>query len=76
MPSVRVVVQQLADVGAHQRGRAAVPVPELGPEAVMDQLTVMVYDVFAAGPPEPATGTLPAQLAQVTRLLTDLRRSL
>lgn len=76
MPSVRVVVQQLADLGAQRRGRAAVPVPELGPEAVMDQLTVMVFDVFAAGPAESAEAAMAAQSTQAARLLTDLRRSL
>jgi hypothetical protein len=61
-------VQQLADVGAQRRGQAPVPVPELGPEAVMDQLTVMVYDAFAARP-----GADPAPVAAT---LANLRRTL
>jgi hypothetical protein len=67
MPSVRAVVQQLADAGAHQRGRTVAVVPQLGPEAVMDQLTVMVYDAFVTGPAEPS---------DVAGLLGSLRRSL
>ncbi len=74
MPSVRVVVQQLADLGV--RGGIPTPVPQLGPEAVMDQLTVMVYDAFAKGPADAAGAQEPARPAQVGRLLADLRRTL
>ncbi len=56
MPRVRVLLDDLA-------GRA---VPDLGPAAVMDQLTVLVYDASEAGGD-------PADLA--TRL-AGLRRDL
>ena len=55
MPRVRLFLDDLA-----RR-----PVPDLGPEVAMDQLTVLVYDACTAGQP----GDL------VTRL-GDLRRSL
>jgi hypothetical protein len=68
MPSVRAVVQSLADRVARARGVAPHPVPDLGPAAVMDQLSVMVFDVFRAQP-----GTDPAvvadELAGIRRLL-------
>ena len=68
MPSVRLVVQRLADAGAGLRGREPQPVPQLGPAVVMDQLTVMVHDLFAAAPQ-----TDPAAVAGT---LADLRRTL
>lgn len=68
MPSVRVLVQSLADRVAEARGVAAHPVPDLGPAAVMDQLTVMVFDVFRAEP-----GTDPTQVAAE---LAGIRRAL
>jgi len=68
MPHVRLVVQQLAALGARLGGRPAQPVPELGPAAVMNQLTVMVHDVFAAQPD--------ADPAPVADALVALRRSL
>ncbi len=49
MPVVRPVVQELADAVADLEGRARVDVPDLGPRAVMDQLTVMTYDAMQAG---------------------------
>jgi hypothetical protein len=49
MPVVRTVVQELADAVADLEGRGRVDVPELGPRAVMDQLTVMTYDAAQAG---------------------------
>jgi hypothetical protein len=48
-PAVRPVVQQLADAVADVEGRPRVPVPDLGPGVVMDQLTVMVFDAAEAG---------------------------
>jgi hypothetical protein len=48
-PAVRPVVQQLADAVADVEGRPRVPVPDLGPGVVMDQLTVMVSDAAEAG---------------------------
>jgi hypothetical protein len=68
MPAARLVVQQLADLAAQRRGGPAEPVPELGPGSVMDQLTVMVHDVFAARPD--------ADPAPVVGALAGLRRSL
>jgi hypothetical protein len=59
MPRVRVLLEELA-------GRV---VPDLGPAAAMDQLTVLVYDACAAS----ARHTDAAGL--VTRL-ADLRREL
>ena len=50
MPSVRAVVQSLADRVARARGVAQKPVPDLGPAAVMDQLAVMVHDLFVTEP--------------------------
>ena len=62
-PAVRPVVQQLADAVADVEGRPRVPVPDLGPGVVMDQLTVMVFDAAEAG-------------LDPTAELRDLRRSL
>src|SRR3954465_4547229 len=50
MPSVRVLVQSLADRVAEARGAGPQQVPDLGPAAVMDQLTVMVFDLFLFQP--------------------------
>ena len=55
MPQVRDLLEDLA-------GRA---VPDLGPAAAMDQLTVLVYDVCEAG-----------QADGVQTRLADLRRAL
>jgi hypothetical protein len=49
MPAVQAVVQRLADAVADVDGRPPVPVPDLGPATVMDQLTVMVFDAAEAG---------------------------
>jgi hypothetical protein len=49
MPVVRPVVQGLADQVADLEERPHVPVPDLGPRVVMDQLTVTVYDAGQAG---------------------------
>jgi len=62
---VRELVQRLADEVAEAGGRDPWPVPDLGPAAVMDQLTVMVYDAVESG----FGATLADDLA-------DLRRSL
>ncbi|HEY6741324.1 MAG TPA: hypothetical protein VI110_03120, partial [Lapillicoccus sp.] len=43
------VVQALADTVAEADGRPPLPVPDLGPATVMDQLTVMVFDAARAG---------------------------
>src|SRR5829696_7589413 len=68
MPSVRVLVQSLADRSAGDRNPAGQPVPDLGPAVVMDQLAVMLYDLFQVRP-----GTDPAG---VTDELAGIRRSL
>jgi hypothetical protein len=68
MPSVSVHVQSLADRVAGARGVATQPVPDLGPAAVMDQLTVMVFDLFRAQP-----GADPTAVAEE---LAGIRRSL
>lgn len=65
MPSVRVLVQSLADRVAAARGVPALAVPDLGPAVVMDQLAVMVHDVLAAGAD-----------ADLEHRLADLRRAL
>jgi hypothetical protein len=49
MPAVQSEVQRLADAVADVDGRPPVPVPDLGPATVMDQLTVMVFDAAEAG---------------------------
>ena len=66
VPGAFTVVQDLADEVARTAGSPVLPVPELGPAALMDQLTVMVYDWRSAGLPE-------EELAQ---RLTALRRAL
>lgn len=58
MPAVRLVVQQLADRVAGARGAPPRDVPDLGPAVVMDQLAVMVHDLFVTRP-----GTDPATVA-------------
>lgn len=59
MPRVRLLLDDLAG--------AAGPVPDLGPAVVMDQLTVLVYDVCESG------GVATSPLAQ---RLGELRREL
>ena len=68
MPSVRVLVQSLADRVAGARGVDPQAVPDLGAAAVMDQLTVMVHDLFRAQPG--------ADAAAVAEELAGLRRAL
>jgi len=68
MPSVRAVVQSLADHVARARGVAPQPVPDLGPAAVMDQLAVMVHDLFVTEPD--------ADPAVVANALAGIRRAL
>lgn len=58
-PSVRSLLDDLAG----PRG----PVPDLGPAVLMDQLTVLVYDVCEAGG---------GATADLTSRLADLRREL
>ena len=68
MPSVSGLVQSLADRVAESRDVPSQLVPDLGPAVVMDQLTVMVHDLFRAEP-----GTDPAAVAEE---LAGIRRSL
>ncbi|MDN5768423.1 MAG: hypothetical protein L0H78_21770 [Humibacillus sp.] len=67
-PMVREVVQSLADDVAGCRGRPPSPVPDLGPATLMDQLQVMVFDLFDGRP-----DTNPALIAEQ---LSGIRRSL
>jgi len=48
---VRALVQSLADRAAQLGGIRSAFVPDLGPATLMDQLTVMVYDVSASSVP-------------------------
>jgi len=71
---VRALVQSLADRVAEDGGMPSSAVPDLGPAALMDQLTVMVYDASAAVTSRPqtsraATSTLAAVLASLRREL-------
>ncbi len=66
MPLTADLVQRLADDVAQFRGRPSVPVPNLGPAVLMDQLTVMVHDhCVAFGATRPGT--------RVTDLVNELR---
>ena len=62
---VRVLVQSLADRSAQLSGIPSAVVPDLGPATLMDQLTVMVYDVSASSTPS----TLEEDLASLRREL-------
>ena len=66
VPAVSALVQGLADAVADAEGRQHVPVPDLGPAVLMDQLRVMVYDWRTAGLDE----------EDLARRLTALRRVL
>ncbi|HEU5144629.1 MAG TPA: hypothetical protein VFT81_05585 [Dermatophilaceae bacterium] len=55
MPLARDLVQSLADRVAGLRGSVPLPVPDLGPAIVIEQLRVMVYDVCAADPEADST---------------------
>ncbi len=68
MPLTSALVQQLADRVAGLRGTPAAQVPDLGPATVMDQLTVMVYDLFATQPD--------AEVSDLVSELSGIRRSL
>jgi hypothetical protein len=46
---VHALAQDLADRVAAREGRASVPVPDLGPGVLVDQLRVLAYDATAAG---------------------------
>jgi hypothetical protein len=68
MPLVRDLVQSLADRVAGRRGRDPVPVPDLGPAIVIEQLRVLVYDACAADPTADPTD-LADELSGIRRAL-------
>lgn len=68
VPGVRELVQSLADEVASCRGEAPAPVPDLGPATLMNQLEVMVFDLFV-GQPE-------MNPVVVTERLSGIRRTL
>lgn len=49
VPAVAALVQELADAVADAEARPSVPVPDLGPAVLVDQLRVMVHDWRTAG---------------------------
>ena len=65
VPPVRALVQSLADRVSGARGSGMQQVPDLGPAALMDQLTVLVWDASAAG----VGADLEARLAALRRAL-------
>jgi hypothetical protein len=68
---VRALVQVLADGVAHATGVHASAIPDCGPAALMDQLTVMVYDASAAAGNSAAAGT-----STLVQDLASLRREM
>ncbi len=72
---VHALVQHLADGVAAANGLAPSAVPDCGPAALMDQLTVMVHDASAAGLTSAAGTSNPAASAAGTSTLaSDLAR--
>ena len=69
LATVRALVQRLADEAADAERRPHVLVPDLGPAAAMDQLTVVVVDAVAAGPSPAAADDVRARLRALRRLL-------
>jgi hypothetical protein len=67
---VSALVQSLADEVAEATGERSSAVPDCGPAALMDQLTVMVYDVSAATVASTRTLTLVHDLASLRRELS------
>lgn len=64
---LRELAQQLADEeAAAGRGGPAERIPDLGPAAALDQLTVLVYDASAAGQTAGLAGRLSAVRAALT----------
>jgi hypothetical protein len=74
VPQVRALVQSLADQVAQATGIQPQEVPDLGPATLMDQLTVLVYDISAAR--ARAAGASATQVAALTKDLATLRREL
>jgi len=88
---VRALVQSLADRAAQLSGIPSAVVPDLGPAALMDQLTVMVHDASVGrlvstpetSPPHPssaregsAPGTSRVAAPSLAADLANLRRQL
>lgn len=63
-PSVREVVQRLADEVAIATGLPPTEVPDLGPGVLMDQLRVMVHDYLAS---DLDPGAVAGRLTQLRR---------
>ncbi|MEP7368932.1 MAG: hypothetical protein ABI662_04705 [Dermatophilaceae bacterium] len=70
---VRVLVQSLADRVAEAIGVPSSVVPDLGPQTLMDQLTVMVYDASATTLTSDARATTLTSDARATTLTSDAR---
>ncbi len=68
VPGVRELVQSLADEVARCRGDSPTPVPDLGPATLLNQLEVMVFDLFVSQPETNPVG--------VTEQLSGIRRTL
>jgi hypothetical protein len=65
MPLLRRLVEDLTDRWADELGRPLPAVPDLGPAAVVDQLTVVVWDAYATGRGD----GIPPLLAELRRAL-------
>ena len=75
--SVGALVQSLADGVAEVTGVPASAVPDCGPATLIDQLTVLVYDVCAAAANSARTSTLASTSASsLVQDLVSLRREL
>ncbi len=67
MPPTRALVQTLADRTAALRGGPSRPVPDLGPAVVMDQLAVVIHDLFEADPEANAASSVANELRGIRR---------
>lgn len=77
VPLVRAAAQRFADDVCHRRGLPPVPVPDLGPAALIDQLTVLVYDASRARRTSGDSTADPARTGGgIAQDLADLRRAL
>jgi hypothetical protein len=75
---VRSLIQSLADGVAYVSGVPSAIVPDCGPQTLMDQLTVMVYDASLAQASARRTSTLASTLtsnlaAELASLRSQLR---
>lgn len=69
MPPTLALVQTLADRSAEIVAGGPMPqVPDLGPAVVMDQLTVMIHDLFARQPETDPAGVR-EELSGIRRVL-------